>query len=249
MDNKKCILFTICGRAGSKGVRGKNVASFCGKPIVYYSLAIYDKYVQQYGEKYIIDLAVNTDSNQLIWQIQDSGISCYFVSRKETLAGDSIAKGDVIRDTLFEVEKLNCKKYDLVVDLDITSPLRNVSDVTGVIDLVFTNKDCNFSYSVVESRRSPYFNMVCEKEDGYYERIIPTEFTSRQMVPASYDMNASIYAYAREYLLNMAYDNRHALIWKMKDTAVLDIDSEQDFELMQVLAEYYWRKGLYLDIL
>lgn len=28
MANK--ILFTICGRAGSKGVKGKNVKTFCG---------------------------------------------------------------------------------------------------------------------------------------------------------------------------------------------------------------------------
>ena len=76
------------------------------------------------------------------------------------------------------------------------------------------------------------------------ERIIKGKFLTRQDAPECFDMNASIYAYRRIPLLNNSqnniYDGR-AVSWVMKDTAVLDIDSEEDFELLQILAEYFYR--------
>ena len=32
--------------------------------------------------------------------------------------------------------------------------------------------------------------------------------------------------------------NRKALIWKMADTGILDIDSEEDFELMEIIFQF-----------
>lgn len=243
------ILFTICARAGSKGAAGKNVRPFCGKPIVYYTLEIYEKFVEKYKDsQYEINLAVNTDSGTLIEQMDQSRTEYIYVERKERLAGDIVAKGDVIRDTLFETERMKNKVYDLVVDLDITSPLRNLADVEGTINQVICNERCNFAYSVVESRRNPYFNMVCKNEKGFYERVIPSGYTARQQVPECFDMNASIYVYAREYLFDMSEENRFAKVWKMEDSLVLDIDSESDFELMELLTKHYWKQGRYLDI-
>ena len=77
------LLFTVCARAGSKGVVGKNVRMFCGKPIVYYTLEIYEKYMKKYvSEQYVIDLAVNTDSDRLLEQIDSKGTKYIFVKRK-----------------------------------------------------------------------------------------------------------------------------------------------------------------------
>lgn len=244
------ILFTICARAGSKGVVGKNVREFCGKPIVYYTVEVFEKYYEKYKNAVDqIDLAVNTDSEQLLGQIGNRGTEYIYIKRKKELAGNIVAKGEVIRDTLFTVEKLKNRRYDLVVDLDITSPLRTVEDVEGCIDLVVQNDQCNFAYSVVESRRNPYFNMVCMDEKGFYDRVIPSNYTARQQVPECFDMNASIYVYARDYLLDMSIQNRFALVWKMQDSAILDIDSESDFDIMEILAKYYWEHGRYIDIL
>ena len=33
------LLITICGRAGSKGFKNKNLKTFCGQPLVYYTLS------------------------------------------------------------------------------------------------------------------------------------------------------------------------------------------------------------------
>lgn len=245
------ILFTICARAGSKGIASKNVRELCGRPIVYYTLSVYEKYVKKCRcEKSEITLAVNTDSRLLLEQIDSyKDVKYVYIKRKDRLAGDEVAKGEVIKDTLIETEKITDKKYDIVVDLDLTSPLRKVSDIEGTINQVIRSEDCNFSYSVVEARRNPYFNMVCKKDNGFYDRIISSNYTARQQVPKCFDMNASIYAYARDYLMNMRLENGFARIWEMEDTAVLDIDSEADFELMEVIVKYYWKQGKYQDII
>ena len=241
------LLFTICARAGSKGAKGKNVRLFCGKPIVDYTLKIYQRYVEAHPEHEVL-LAVNTDSEELLDQVKQSEIPFQYVCRKEELAGDAAAKGDIIKDTLIQTEAAQGCQFDIVVDLDITSPLRMLADVEGPIAQVMEHASCNFAYSVTDSRRSPYFNMVSKKENGFYDRVIAANYTARQQVPVCYDMNASIYAYARDYLFNMTAKNRRALIWKMEDSAVLDIDSDSDFELMELLTKYFWEKGRYLDI-
>lgn len=243
------ILFTICARAGSKGITGKNVKIFCGQPLVYYTLEIYEKYLKKYSNSQTrIDLAVNTDSEKLLQQIGNKKTEFISIQRDENLAGDVVAKGNVIRDTWIKAERINKCEYDLVVDLDVTAPLRNLEDVVGTISTVILNDECNFAYSVVESRRNPYFNMVCENEKGFYDRVIQSDYTARQQVPKCFDMNASIYVYARSYLLDMRNENRSALIWVMEDSFVLDIDNEKDFEIMEILTRYYWEKGRYLDI-
>lgn len=68
-------------------------------------------------------------------------------------------------------------------------------------------------------------------------------FTARQMAPAFYDVNASIYVYRRAFLAG----NTSGILWDgkiqvslMLDTGVLDIDSEEDFLLMEVIARHLY---------
>ena len=92
------ILFTVCGRAGSKGIKGKNFRKFLGVPLLYYTVAAIELYKEMHSENRI-DIALNTDSVDMVRLIEriDLGISC--IDRKEELAGDYVAKIDVIRDT------------------------------------------------------------------------------------------------------------------------------------------------------
>lgn len=237
------ILFTICARAGSKGVKSKNTRMFCGYPLVYYTLSAYQLFAAKYGSEYDnIQLALNTDSEALMEQADQSGITYTHIVRKDELAGDRVAKISVVRDTLVQMEEKENITYDVIMDLDLTSPLRTVNDIKGTLEALLQKPDADIAFSVVESRRSPYFNMVCEKENGFFNTVITSNFVARQQTPVCFDMNASIYAYGRGYLLSGRNQERNALIWKMKDRAVLDIDSEDDYELMGLLEGYYIRQ-------
>ena len=240
------ILFTLCGRAGSKGVKGKNARDFLNVPLVWYSMANIALYIEKYKGEDDIKIVLNTDSEQLkelVLRVEEVPVT--IIHREENLAGDKVPKVSVILDCLLKAEKLCACKFDMVVDLDITSPLRTVEDVKNAIDRKRQRNDVDVVYSVAPSRRNPYFNMVKE-ENGFFCKAIPSNFTTRQEAPVFYDMNASIYAYSP----NALREKEHTTFFfsfcdavVMTDTGILDIDSEEDYELMQVIANYLFENN------
>lgn len=240
------VLFTICARAGSKGVKSKNVRMLLNYPLVYYTLSVYEEYIRTYGAQYReLALAVNTDSEELLEQCRKTRLEIHYMKRREGLGGDHAAKADVICDTLKQMEENTGKRYDVVLDLDLTSPLRTAADIEGCLSELLKYPEASVSYTVTGARRLPYFNMVKKTEEGHLELVIDSNYATRQEAPVCYDMNASIYAYRREHLLKTAeQDVFHGINvgWIMKDTAVLDIDSEEDYELMGILAAYFYRR-------
>lgn len=241
------ILFTLCGRAGSKGVKGKNARDFLDVPLVWYSMANIALYMEKYAAVDNIKVVLNTDSEplkDLVRRVKDVPVT--IIHREEHLAGDKVAKVAVIMDSLNKAEEAFAMKFDMVVDLDITSPLRTVQDVKNAIDRKRQRLEVDVVYSVAPSRRNPYFNMVKE-DNGFFCKAIPSNFTTRQEAPVFYDMNASIYAYSPDALRNKEHatffnSNCDAVV--MKDTGILDIDSEEDYELMQVIAKHLFGKNL-----
>lgn len=235
------ILFTICGRAGSKGVKNKNLKNFLGAPLVYYTLATIIEYKKFLCKEDIADTVLSTDSDKLMGIVcEQKELPIFVIQREGELAGDSVPKVAVIKDCLQKSEEHFKCKYDIVVDLDITSPLRTVQDVKSAVDKKSAMREADVVYSVTPSRRNPYFNMVKE-ENGFSSIVIPSDFTARQQTPMTYDMNASIYAYSPIALKTkpaVGFFKSKCSFIVMKDTGILDIDSEEDFEFMQILAEY-----------
>lgn len=235
------ILFTICGRAGSKGFKNKNLKEMNGVPLVYYTLASIYTFQQEHPEHHIT-IGINTDSPELIECIQKQNTvqNICFVERKESLAGDTAPKVEVIKDTYLTLAKE--QHFDTIIDLDITSPYRRAIDIANVIDEFCKDEQYDVVFSVVKARRSPYFNMVEKKPDGYFRKICESGFTARQQAPQSYEMNASIYAYRSDFLnheITKTILDYNCGIIEMPDYLVLDIDSEEDFEMMQFLHSYY----------
>ena len=239
------ILFTICGRAGSKGFKDKNLKEMNGIPLVYYTLATIKGYIDKHVNDFVIT-AVNTDSRPLIELVnKQRSVSVVDVRRKDVLTGDLVPKVDVIKDTYLE-----CIKYspDVVIDLDITSPLRRIEDIENVLD-EYNKGSYDLVFSVVNSRRSPYFNMVERKTDDFYHVICASNYTTRQQTPDSYEMNASIYAYKPSFLdgtINKTILEYKCGIARMPDYLVLDIDSEEDFEMMEHLHLFFCEKDVEL---
>jgi CMP-N,N'-diacetyllegionaminic acid synthase len=231
----KNILITVCGRAGSKGVKNKNIRNFLGKPLLFYTLDIAKEFKNIKKDEYEIDIAVNSDSEELL-DLAANHSKIYTVKRIEEHAGDNAAKVPVIIYTTEKIEEDLDKRYDYVIDLDITSPMRTINDIeNGLNEMENGNYDCVFS--VVEARRNPYFNMVKE-ENGKIRKVIESNFTARQQAPKVYDMNASIYVYNRKSFKNNIINSPLegiSGIFEMKDYGVLDIDSEQDFQLMEII--------------
>lgn len=232
------ILFTVCGRAGSKGFRNKNLKEMNGVPLVFYTLAAIHLFSERNAHHNVM-VALNTDSRPLTDMVMKQNVlgNVLYVERKTELAGDKVAKVDVIRDTYMETGK----KFDVIVDLDITSPLRRVVDIENILLVYRSNESYELVTSVVKARRSPYFNMV-EKKGDYYKKVCESSFTTRQESPESYELNASMYAYRPSFLNSEITDtilDHRCGVSVMEDYLVLDIDSEEDFRMMEFLHRYY----------
>ena len=234
------LLFTICGRAGSKGIKNKNAETFIDKPLALYTLSVIDLYLKK--SNYSADIVVNTDSEELIEIFNNNSLlPVDIIERTPELAGDNVAKIDVIQNCLEIMEEKN-GIYDLIIDLDITSPLRTVKDLDDMIEKKL-NTDYELIFSVTNARRNPYFNMVMKTQYGY-DRVIRSNFNTRQEAPEIYDMNASIYVYSREFLhRKVGLFEGKCGIHKMFDTGVLDLDHENDLFLMEVIAKYLFENN------
>lgn len=232
------ILFTICARAGSKGIKGKNVKPFLEYPLSYYTLSA----LELYCERNLVscDVIINTDSEELMEQTRRNPfVKAEIIKRVPELSGDRVPKLAVVRDCLDRMEERKCKTYEMVVDMDITSPLRKVKDIEALIAKK-TETDCDVVFSVTEARRNPYFNMVMPTDHGY-RKVLESNFIARQQAPLMYDLNASLYAYTPDFLrTGKGVLDGHGEIIVMEDTGVLDLDHKNDFSLMQVIARYLY---------
>ena len=234
------ILFTVCGRAGSKGIKNKNLRDFCGKPLAFYTLSAIDLYMKEHSDVEC-DIVANSDSKELLDLIANNGmIDVDTIVRDESLAGDTVGKIDVILDCLDRMKKRKGYDYDMVVDLDLTSPLRTIKDLENVIKKE-TETQADVTTTVAPARRNPYFNQVMKTDHGA-RKVIASNFTARQQAPEIFDMNASIYAYRPDFLYaGKGVLSGYCEIVEMYDTGILDLDHENDFVLMEVIADHLFK--------
>lgn len=230
MDN---LLITICARGGSKGVKGKNIRQLVGKPLIYYTI----KQAKEWGKaRYIV---VSTDSKEIAHIAKDFGVEVPFL-RPIELATDTSGKIPAIRHALITSEKIYKENYNIVMDLDVTSPIRKVSDLENAYKL-FLEKKPKTLFSVVPAHRNPYFNMVEVDINGKAHVCKSSkEFIRRQDAPQVYDANASIYLYNRDYLLdenNKIVISDNSIIYSMDPICRTDIDSEIDFKYIEFLVK------------
>ena len=229
------ILITICARGGSKGIPGKNIKVLNGKPLIGYTIDIAKRFQEKHEN---VEIALSTDSDEIIQVAERCGLSSEY-KRPASLGGDNVGKIDAIKDIVFYTEKAKCIKYDYILDMDVTSPLRTLEDLEEAFHIINNDPNAINIFSVSEPARSPYFNQVEQKENGYYNKVKDAgTVLTRQSAPKVYDLNASFYIYRREFF-DLGYKGAitdRSLIYLMKHTC-FDLDHPIDFEIISFLLE------------
>ncbi len=225
------LLITLCGRGGSKGIPGKNIRPLNGRPLISISIDV----AKRFAEKYQADIALSTDDEEIKNVAVQFGLNTNY-TRPEMLATDVAGKIETIADLLFFEENNRNKKYDYILDLDITSPLRTFEDLDSAFDLIKNDSNALNLFSVNPSNRNPYFNMVEQQPNGYFGLIKKGEFVTRQSAPNVYDLNASFYFYRRVFFEsgNAKTITERSLIYVMPHLC-FDLDHLIDFEFMDYL--------------
>lgn len=223
-------LCTICVRGGSQGVKNKNIRPLMGKPLIAHTLE------QARSCKLFEVVSVSSDSSEILDIAQAYGADI-LVERPMELATAQAAKLPAIRHCVETTEKIVKQKFDIVADLDATSPLRLPEDIQGAVSLLETNKVGNV-ITGTPARRSPYFNLVELNKHGVAHLAKPLDqpILRRQDSPLCFDMNASIYVWQRDTLYNCpTVFNIDTQLFVMPEERSVDIDSELDFAIVELL--------------
>lgn len=224
------VLCTICARGGSKGVKNKNIKKLNGKPLIAYTIE------QAKASNLFQHIVVSTDSDEIAEIAIQYGAEVFF-KRSAEMASDTAGKLDVIKDAFIRSEEHYNKTFEYLIDLDATAPLRSVEDIIGSFEQFKENNNDNL-ITAMSSRRSPYFNLVEQDKEGkvYLSKKLDNIVVRRQDAPKSYDMNASIYIWKRDVILN---ENSIFLektgLYIMPEERSIDIDTELDYKFVDFL--------------
>lgn len=229
IDNKRR-LCTICARGGSKGVKNKNIRDLSGKPLIAHS-------IEQARASQLFDaIAVSSDSYEILEMARRYGADV-LIERPAELATDDAAKLPVIQHCVTQTEKQLHRIFDILVDLDATSPLRIVEDIKGAIKLLEQSNASNV-ITAAPARRSPYFNLVEVDDYGvaFLSKTPTNPIIRRQDSPKCFDMNASIYIWRRQALFDQpTLFSARTHLFLMPEERSIDIDTELDFEIVEML--------------
>lgn len=227
-------LITICARGGSKGIPGKNIKTIAGKPLIAYSIECARKLQAAVGA----DIILSTDSADITAVAASLGLETPY-HRPAELANDTCGKLDAIAHAWAWAEEHFGCRYDYVLDLDCTSPLRTLQDVLEGFRLLEADPQALDIFSVSPAGRNPYFNMVEQKPSGYFDLVMEgSTFTTRQGSPKVYDMNGSFYIYRRRFFeKNLRDPNTPLSLVYIMPHLCFDLDERTDFDYMSFLLE------------
>lgn len=226
-------LCVISARGGSRGLPGKNIRPLLGKPLIAWSIE------QALATPEIDRVVVSTDSEEIAKIAREAGAETPFV-RPDYLSNSEAGKFDVFKHALATCEKHYAEEYDFYLDLDCTSPLRDVSDISSCIDqfLNLRNKGVDGVFSICDARKNPYFNLLEADDSGALKicKKLSSTIVRRQDAPPVYEHVASIYVLSPEYIRSASYLlDGHTEGFDIGSEKSLDIDSDFDFLLVEYL--------------
>lgn len=217
-------LFIIPARGGSKGIPKKNIKNMKGKPLIYYSIDIARELTTDEN------ICVSTDDDEIMQVVQNYGLHIPF-KRPAELATDSAGSYEVLIHSINYYESLG-KKFDAIVLLQPTSPLRTANEVQEAISLFKNNLDM-----VVSVRESHAAAVICsENESGYLQMTIAKNTNRRQDTCDYYEYNGAIYVINIETLkAKHLREFQKIKKYVMSPEHSIDIDTELDWMLAETI--------------
>lgn len=227
---EKIIAAIIPARGGSRGLLDKNIVKLANRPLLAWT-------IEQAKRSSLIDMVfVSTDSKRIAWISRKCGAE--IISRPQRLATNTSTSEDAILHAIDSIENRKRVKIDIVVFLQVTSPLRDADDIDKAIRKYRLEKaDSLFSCSRLED------HFIWEKRKGRYFSLT-YDFHNRQhrqKIKRRYLENGSIYIF-KPQLLRKTHNRLGGkiVVYEMDSWKSFQIDYQSDVEL----CEYYLKKKL-----
>lgn len=232
------ILGIIPARGGSKGLKGKNVKPLRGKPLISWT-------IEQAKQSECIDtLIVNTDDEEISRTALAFGAEIPFL-RPAELARDASPVAESILYTIRFFEDRG-ERFDILVLLECTSPLRYPGDIDHVLEMLVENEKAESAVGMVELTNDHPSWTFKISEEGYIRSYIQESASiqnfNRQLLDRAY-LPYSIYAVRWEIFKQYKkfYLDR-TLPYVLKREQKIEIDDEVDFYIAECLIRKYLSK-------
>jgi CMP-N,N'-diacetyllegionaminic acid synthase len=224
----RSVLALIPARGGSKGLPRKNVLPLAGKPLIAWSIEAALK------SKYVDRIVVSSDNDEIIAAARAAGAEVPFV-RPADLAGDTTPSLDVALHALQALDQ----RYDYLVLLQPTSPLRDAPDIDGCIETC-VRQAAPSCVSVSKADKSPYWMYTQDAQ----QRLVPVlprpdaSIHQRQLLPTIYALNGAVYVTQTSALVaDRAFVTAATVAWEMPRSKAVDIDGDLDFKIAGLMLE------------
>ena len=207
----------IPARAGSKGIKSKNITPINGKPLIWYTVAAA-------ANSDLEKVYVSTDSEEIKATVENFGFSnVEVISRTENSATDNATS----ESALIEF----CKNYKFVnvIFLQATSPLTTSKDINSGLK-TFLNGNYGAVISAVKNHQ---FLWDCNGNPINYD---PQNRPRRQDWDGYFIENGAFYISSRENILkNNCRITNPVGYYEMNKKSLFEIDTVEDLELAKLL--------------
>ncbi|MBT3465320.1 acylneuraminate cytidylyltransferase family protein [archaeon] len=216
------IISIIPARGGSKGIPGKNIKEFAGKPLIAHTIE------QSLNSELINRTIVSTDSQA----IKDVSLKfgAEVINRPNELAQDTTPTEPAIEHVISYLKEKENYVPDMIVLLQCTSPLRNKDDIDNQIKMMI-NKGSDSCLSVSENI---HFIWKIKKDSAQSFNYDFKNRPRRQDREKEFKENGSIYVFKTDGFLK----EKNRLfgkigIYEMPYDTSFEIDEPFDFWLCE----------------
>lgn len=223
----------ICGivtaRGGSKGVPGKNVRPFLGRPLISRTID------EALASTELDRLIVSTDDDEIAAVSREAGADVPF-RRPAEFARDDSTTFDVLKHAATWLETESGVRLDAVVTLQPTSPFRRAEHIDAAVRL-WRESGAPSVITVCRTEHNPYW--MGQLQGDVFVPLLGEvhRHPNRQVLPDVYRLNGAVYVTSRQTLLEegrILSDRTRAVV--MSEDESLDIDTELDFALGELIA-------------
>lgn len=229
---KKSFLCIILARSGSKTIKNKNIAIIKNRPLIWYTIKEAKK------SKVFDDIIVSTDSYKYKKISETFGAKVPFM-RPKILSTNKAKAVDSLRYTLINYEKKTKKKYDYIIELMCTNPLKNYLDIKRVANLQKkTNADSVIAVHEVEDGHPLRAKKIYKGKIKDFCLKETPEKHRQDLKPKCYFRSGSIYSMRRDMLLKgIRYGTNNSIPYILPKNRVINIDEKIDFLFAKFLIE------------
>lgn len=216
-------------KANSERVKGKNFKHFAGKPLFLWileSLLKVDK---------ISSIVINTDAKEML---KENGLiesdKVFLRDRKKDICGDLVSMNLIIEDDINNIDA------DIFLMTHTTNPLLKSSTIDKAISLFTENlekgeADSLFTVNKVQER----FYDLNSKPINHN----PNELARTQDLEPWFKENSNLYLFTKEsFKKTNARIGTKPIMMVTEPYESTDIDTPDDWDLAQIVVEYYKRK-------